>query len=167
MKLAHGVIIALLLALVALLLEHARLGAALAESRLELSNERANVKAVGDLRKADIERLEGEHKTAQMISEDRYELERLALQKRSAAADLDVARLRKQLEASTSTSGRAANYADPATCERDALRLETLGAMAGEGYGLLREAERLLDEREIAIERYAEQIEIDRMFCQK
>lgn len=102
-----------------------------------------------------------QHAAQQQEKEDAYQAERQRLARDRAAAAADARGLREQLATSTARN-RPGSAPDPAACERDQDRLERLGQLAGEGAELLAEAQGLLAERDAAVKRLADQVQIDR-----
>ena len=105
--------------------------------------------------------LAAQHAAQQQEKEDAYQADRQRLARDRAAAAADARGLREQLAASTARD-RPGPAPDASTCERDQDRLERLGRLAGEGAELLVEAQGLLAERDAAVRRLADQVQIDR-----
>ena len=145
------------------------LGAWVQSLRLEVSRletDKARVEATARTAERDHAVLIGErqsrHASAQQQKEDTYakDTERLARQRdteRAAAVGL-----RHKLAAATANAG---GPVDPAACERDRGRLETLGGLAGEGVELVVEARHLLDQRDADVRNLLGQIAADRAAC--
>lgn len=137
----------------------------LAKTKQDYADEKA-VRAAEALRHTDkVRELEAEHATKQQTQEDKYVEEKRILEDRRAAESAGAGRLRQQLAAATARS-REPGGADPAACERDQSRLETLGGLAGEGVELLAEGQGLVRERDLQIGRLLDQIKNDRAACQ-
>lgn len=109
--------------------------------------------------------IEAMHAADQQTREDEHAKEKRTLEVQRATESASAGRLRQQLAAATARS-REPSDADPASCERDQSRLETLGTLAGEGVELLAEGQGLVRERDLQIGRLLDQIKIDRAACQ-
>lgn len=121
-------------------------------------------KTVADLHDAKIKQLTAEHQTATKEKDDAWKLKNEALQLDVATRTAAVGGLRQQLTAATANRGRGGQVDQP-TCQRDADRLESLGALAGESLGLLEEGRSLVRQRDIEVEDLLTQIAIDRQAC--
>ena len=106
-------------------------------------------------------KLQSEHAAAQQESEDAFNKEKLALERRVRDGSATAQWLRSQLAAYTARGG-AGGETDAAACERAQHRLAQVGELLAEGVELLVEGRGIVERRDAEVKRLVDQITADR-----